>query len=566
MKLVICLIKNARVYNSYTKTFNNVDVTVKDGNFYWIGVNLPDIVAERTIDLKGFSIIPGLVDAHMHIESSMATPTNFGRAAVKFGTTTVIADAHEIANVAGINGLSEFMRQPSCISVFYAIPSSVPSTTPAMETTGGIIGQDEVATLLNDPKIICLGEAMNFKGITSQPQSLIRKIIKDCRNIRPTMPLEGHAPKVSGKDLADFINSGITSDHTFQTPSSLIEKITNGMFIEIQQKSLSTEIVKTIIEHQFYEHVALVTDDVMADDLRSGHLNRLVEQTIKFGMAPEEAIYLATYTPARRMGLWDRGSIAPGRIADFVVLSDVDNFVIEDVFLHGNAVTDIVAPDANEGSSFDSTIADSVHVPVLTESDLLIKTAMQRDEVAVNTVQISATGTFTKRGQVSLPVINGQVQWQENNLSLLMVQNRYSGHGELAFGFVENGVKGHGAIGATWAHDHHNLMIMGTDIPSMLAAHQQLVDDHGGYVVAENGLITANTPLPIGGIISSESIDELGAKLATVRQSMRRLGYQNSNEIMSFSTLSLLVSPAIKISDKGLFDVKTQQSIPMFVK
>ena len=147
-----------------------------------------------------------------------------------------------------------------------------------------------------------------------------------------------------------------------------------------------------------------------------------------------------------------------------------------------------------------------------------------------------------------------------------MVQNRYSGHGELAFGFVENGVKGHGAIGATWAHDHHNLMIMGTDVPSMLAVQQQLVDDHGGYVVAENGLITANTPLPIGGIISSEPIDELGAKLATVRQAMRQLGYQNSNEIMSFSTLSLLVSPAIKISDKGLFDVKTQQPIPMFVK
>ncbi|MBA1394038.1 adenosine deaminase, partial [Lactobacillus sp. XV13L] len=245
--------------------------------------------AGELIDLANKYVIPGLIDINMHIESSMTTPTAFGAQVAQFGTTTIVADDHEIANVAGISGLKEFMKQPSLIDVFYAIPSSVPSTNSDMETTGGIIDEKATAELLKNPRVIALGEAMNFHGLVAEPQSLISKLVNLCRQQRPTMPLEGHCPKYTGEDLASFINAGITSDHTHQTPSGMLERIANRMFIELQNKSLTPEIIQTVIDHNLYEHVAFVTDDVMADDLCYGHLNKLLEKAINYGLDPAMA-------------------------------------------------------------------------------------------------------------------------------------------------------------------------------------------------------------------------------------------------------------------------------------
>ncbi len=230
---------NGQIYNTFTRQFAAKEVAIVDGKFFQIADKLSDDFKFKDIlDLKGSYVIPGLIDSHMHIESSMATPTNFSETAIRFGTTTVIADAHEIANTSGIKGLKRFMDQPSLIDTFFAIPSSVPSTNPELETTGGIIDLEEVKELLADPRIICLGEAMNFKGITSEPNSLIRKIIALCQKKRPRMPLEGHVPNISKEDLAKFIFAGILSDHTQQTPALIKEKIENGMFIQLQ-KNLS---------------------------------------------------------------------------------------------------------------------------------------------------------------------------------------------------------------------------------------------------------------------------------------------------------------------------------------
>lgn len=183
-----------------------------------------NLTPETIIKAENQYMIPGLIDAHMHIESSMTTPTIFSKAVLRYGVTTVIADAHEMANVFGLDGLDEFMKAETELDIFHAIPSSVPSTTPELETTGGIIGLAEVAELLKNPKIICLGEAMNFKGIAYEPESLIQQIIDLCKKERPTMPLEGHCPKIYDEELADFLFSGITSDHTHQFPDSLKEK------------------------------------------------------------------------------------------------------------------------------------------------------------------------------------------------------------------------------------------------------------------------------------------------------------------------------------------------------
>lgn len=562
MVKVDLLIKNAQVFNSITQDFYRTNVTVLNGKFYWLIQDDSDVKADQILDLSGKFIIPGLVDSHMHIESSMTTPKNFGEAVKKFGTTTIIADAHEIANVAGMQGLKSYMNQKSPIDIFYAIPSSVPSTNTSMETTGGTIGVDEVEELLKDPRIICLGEAMNFQGLTSEPHSLIRQIIEVSRSHRPTMPLEGHCPKYTGLDLAKFIYSGVTSDHTQQTAESIVEKVMNGMFIQLQRKSLNPEVVSAIEDNQLFEHIGLVTDDVMPDDLKKGHLNQIVKLAIKNGMDPRMAIYIATYTPARRMGLWDRGSILPGRIADFIVLDQLDNFKINSVYKNGLLVDD--TSEVREQFEFDRSLVNSIEAPKIEVKDLELRVSQENGQIKANVIQISQQGTFTKKVLKELDVVEHVVQWQKADLALLMVQERYGNGGQISFGLVEKAINQNGAIGATWAHDHHNVMILGTDLNSMVVAQHKLIEEQGGYVVVRQGAITANVPLPVGGVVSEVPIDVLGGQVEKLRNEMRKLGYVNSNEIMSFSTLSLLVSPDLKISDKGLFDVKSQKMVPLF--
>lgn len=556
------LINNAHVYNRVTREFQNISVTVMEGKFYWLTNDVANIEANQVLDLNGKYLIPGLIDSHMHIESSMTTPQNFGNAVAKFGTTTVIADAHEIANVAGVKGLKSYMGQDSIIDVFYAIPSSVPSTNTDMETTGGTIIAEDIEELISNPKVICLGEAMNFQGITSEPNSLIRKIIERVHSKRPTMPIEGHCPKYAGLDLAKFIYSGVTSDHTQQTADSVVEKIMNGMFIQLQRKSINEEILRTISSQKLFEHVALVTDDVMPDDLQVGHLNEIVKLVIKNGLSPEEAIYLATYTPARRMGLWDRGSIMPGRVADFVVLDDINTFKIDSVYKNGKKVG--LEEKLDEKFTFDDSLVNSVKAQKLNLKDFDLCVEKKNGKVNANVIQISKQGTFTKKVSKKLRVDNHKVCWEEAGLALLMIQERYGKTGDITFGLVDQSITQLGAIGATWAHDHHNIMVLGTEISSMLAIQNQLIEKQGGYMVAKKGKVTVEVGLPVGGVVSELPIKILGDQVRELRKQMRELGYVNTNEIMSFSTLSLLVSPELKMSDKGLFDVKSQALVKLF--
>ena len=563
MTQVDLLIKNGHIFNVFLRKFVDTQVTVKDGKFYWINTDLPGIEAKKTLDLKGKYLIPGFVDAHMHIDSSMTTPAIMGQTILKYGTTTIVADDHEITNVAGIKGLKNFIDEPAPIDIFFGIPSSVPSTNPDMETTGGQIGVKEVQELLKDPRFICLGEVMNFKGMTSPRETLIKDIIKTCRQEKPTLPLEGHVPAYAGEDLAKVLYAGITTDHTQQTADLVNEKIRNGMFVEVQLKSMHQEVIDTIIEHKYFEHVALVTDDSMPDTLLHSHLNHLVKKAIEMGMTPEEAIYISTYTPARHMGLWDRGAIAPGRVADFVILDNPKTLPIEAVYKNGINAEDI---ETKTDYQFLPALRHSINAPKLTSEDFVLKTDLvSNGDVLANVIQVNPVGTFTNHIQVKLEVENNIVQWQKAGLAMILVQDRYNGEkGHYSVGLVDRGILKDGAVGATWAHDHHNLMVMGTNTKAMLKIQHQLIEQQGGYIAAKGEKIVANAELPIGGVASDQPMQVLGSEIGKIRKTMQELGYKNTNEIMSFSTLSLLVSPSFKISDKGLFDVKSQQKCPLF--
>ncbi|MDR1637542.1 MAG: amidohydrolase family protein [Treponema sp.] len=600
------LIRGARVFNVYRRIFEEKEVLLRGGIFRDIGENIGEKLpaeGEEELDAGGLYLIPGLVDIHMHIESSMTIPGEFSRAVLPAGTCTVVADPHEIANVFGIEGIRRFMEARTPLDIFYGIPSSVPSTNPSLETTGGSIGPEEIAALAKDPRILCLGEIMNAKELCSElcsepspvsgpgspapggRKNRTREILAAFRRERPFFPLEGHCPHLRGSELSAFIAAGVWSDHTLQDPESILEKVSKGMFLEIQRKSLTPENVKTMVENRLFEHLALVTDDVMPDELEEGHLNLLVKRAVELGMRPEDAICCATYTPSRHIGLRDRGAIAPGRIGDFVLLRDLGSFEIAGVYKGGMAVGKDgepaterrpgAAPDKPEGrknpenrekTSFPPHFYTSIRRAPLEAADFTPPLPQGFREDSINCVSIipSPHSTATRRGRVNCRVSSGKLRWQEAGLSLLAVAERYGKGEPPALALTEWPLLKKGAIASSWAHDHHNLLILGNNEADMALAANRIIALQGGLAVAVEGRVTAEARLRVGGIVSDDPLPLLASQIRRVREAMIDLGYNRENAIMSFGTLSLLVSPELKISDQGIVDVKNQRILGFY--
>lgn len=595
------VIENAWVYRTFRQCFERMDIAVAGGKFFdvspvsdFVGDSEQRVSARRgewetesVFDGTGKFVIPGLVDIHMHVESSMTYPEEFSRAVVPFGVTTVVADPHEIANVFGVEGILSFMEEETELDIFYGIPSSVPATRTEMETSGAEFGEKELRELLRDERVVCLGEVMNFKDLVAEGDTKSKSFLKVCGECGRKIRIEGHCPGLSGGDLAAFIRAGVDADHTEQTAESILEKTDMGMFLELQEKSLKEEVVEVVKRKQLYENIALVTDDTMPDRLMEGHLNRIVRLAVEKGMPAEKAIYLATFTPARRMHLDDRGIIAPGKKADFVVLPDLESFVPEAVFKDGKRCVDTSAEGVGKRLKrrFPDHFYSSVKCRLALASDFILPVAdfwkeECREEAlsgkpsgseiqklsgtaVVNVMQIQTFGTRAKHVQREIPVQDGNLCWQEAGLCLAAVFERYGKNGNVSWGFVEHALEKKGAVATTWSHDSHNLLVLGNSVEDMVLAQNEVVHMQGGYVTASGGRVTAAAKLPVGGIISDKSLPELAAEIRAVRGEIERMGYVNNNVIMSISTLSLLVSPELKLSDQGLFDVKSQRKIPL---
>lgn len=585
------VVKDAWVFMTYRQCFEKRDVAVAGEKIYAVSpaICYPDVTM---IDGSGMYMIPGLVDIHMHIESSMTYPAEFSRITLPYGVTTVVADAHEIANVFGLDGIQWFMGQETKLDIFYAIPSSVPATNDSLETSGAGIGEAQVRELACDGRVLCLGEVMNFKDLTSDGDTLIKRLVGICRgrDIRDSIRIEGHCPKISGEDLCRFIYEGVDADHTQQTPGSVLEKTDMGMFMELQHKSLTPEVVDTVCRHGLYENVALITDDTMPDQLLKGQLNQIVGHAVKNGMPVEKAIYCATFTPARRMHLDDRGMIGPGKLADFVLLRDLERFQPAAVFKRGELVygerwgagygahmageadaagaVDISVgnagkPAGKRDASIPEAFYHSVNCNRAMAEDFLLKTDKPCSRVKVNVMKIQTHGTFTSRVVRELDVKDGVICWKAAGLSLAVMFERYGKNGNISFGLAEGALKKPGAIATTWSHDSHNLLVLGTCEQDMAAAQNRIIELQGGYAAAEHGIVMAEARLPVGGILYDGPVEELASDLGRVRQVMRNLGYENNNEIMSMSTLGLPVSPELKLTDYGLLDVRTQEPVPL---
>lgn len=563
------LIKNVKVFNSYLKKFKDGNVAILNGKFLYIDNNKNmEFEAYEIVDGQSKWMVPGFIDIHMHIESSMMTPAPFCHHLAKNGVTTIVAEPHEIANVFGEKGIEAMIAAEDSIdtSIFYGIPSSVPSTSEKLETTGAILDFEEMKKLSNNPKVICVGEVMNYRKVIEDNSLEICKFIDYVKENKPNYAIEGHCPKLLDLDLAKFLYLGINGDHTEHTFEEFVQRFENGMFMELQDKSLSKELFDYIQENNLYEHFAFVTDDTMPDTfLKSGHLNAVLKKAIKIGMDIENIIYCSTYTPARRMNLNDRGAIAPGKRADFLLLDNLENLSIDQTFINGKEVYNknnekIYTPTKYR---FPEEFYRSVHVSPVMAEQFKIPVSSDEDFVTCNIIKVNDGSTRTERVIEKVAVKDGYLDWENSPYMLVAVFERHGKNGNIGLGLVTGDCIKKGAIATTYAHDHHNLMVIGKSVSEMILAANRIIQLQGGICCVEDKNILAEVPLPVAGILSEKSIQELGKEVELLREKMHLLGYKHYNPIMSLCTISLPVSPALKITDKGLIDVNNGKIIDL---
>lgn len=563
------LIENVHVFNSYFKQFIHGCVALLDGRFLYVGSQSADrFEAEEVVEGNGRYMVPGLVDIHLHIESTMITPQAFSAGLIRNGVTTIVPEPHEMANVFGLAGVKEMIRaSKDCVAdMFYAIPSSVPATS--METTGGEIEIEDLDELLASESIICLGEVMNYVDIIKEPACKTNRILNHIRRHYPKLVIEGHCPELLDLDLARVIYAGVDSDHTHQTIKGMEARIGAGMFLEIQEKSMTPEVIGYLLTHDVAEHFCFVTDDVMADSFeRRGHLNHIVRKAIQMGMTPEQAIYASTYTPARRMRLVDRGVIAPGKLGDFVLLSDLQGFAIDQVYKNGRKVFDrsVVYETAPAKRQFPEHYYESVRLEPLGEADFQIPVTAEDGLHDCRIMLVQDGSTFTKELQDKLAVRDGRLSWQESPYGLIATFERYGKNGNRAYGLIGGDTIKRGAVATTYSHDNHNLLVVGHNPADMALAANEVIASQGGFCVVEDGKVLAKLLLPVGGILTEKPLEQAADEVEQLRRALESLGYRHYNPIMSLSTHSLPVSPALKITDHGLIDVNKGKVVPLLI-
>ena len=571
MEKVDLLVENVKVYNTVFQKFFDADVYVNKGKFYYIDLKKEKCLKPlKSIDAKGRHMIPGLIDVHMHIESSMMTPMSMSKRLAQCGVTTIVSEPHEMANVNGIEGILDMMKagESSSIDILYGIPSCVPATNTTLETTGGIIDYEKMKELLYHPEVACVGEIMNYRQIIKENDLEITKLLDYLDKHDKKYIIEGHCPALKDLDLAKFIYLGIDSDHTEHDIEELKQRFFNGMYVEIQGKMLREDVIDFIDENNLYGHFGFVTDDVMADTLMDeGHLDAIVRKAIKMGMKPEKAIYHATYTNAIRMNLTDRTMIAPGKKADFILLDDINEFKIESVFKNGKIIYDIFENKINTDENreyFDDKYRHMIKVsPVDETAFTLYADDQDLDSVVVEVMKVEDGSTKTVREEMKLQVKDKEILWENSPLMLAVVFERYGKNKGIGYGFVTGDALKKGAVATTFAHDHHNLLAVGKTKKELVTAVNEVIKMQGGMCVIEGEEILAGIKLNIGGILSDAPAKEIADDLKKVREKLIYLGYKHYNPIMSLCTLSLLASPALKISDKGIVDVSKGKVIPL---
>lgn len=556
------VIRNINVYNSYFKKFDNADVYIRDGKFLYIDQKRNhNIEVETEIDGNNRYMIPGLIDIHMHIESSMVTPKSFCDYTARNGLTTIVSEPHEIANVCGKEGIEAMINSSDNVpyDCLYAIPSNVPIMGKDYETSGGTITCEDMLDLKKQDKVVCLGEVMNFREIIEENDSEVGKFIDLIHDKETNYPLEGHCPELIDFDLAKFLYLGIQSDHCTHNIEELKQRFENGMFIQLQDVMVTKEVIDYVCENNLYEYFSFVTDDTLPDVLyNKGHVDAIMRKAISFGMKVEDAIYCTTYTPSRRMNLLDRGVIAPGRLADFVLLDELETLHIIQTYKKGECIFDINKNiDEEEIYDLNGLFEKTIHSRLLNEDDFKVHVEGKNRVVNVRVMQINPNNNRTDEVFVKMNVRDNCLLWKESQCQLVMVIERHNRDNNIAYGFAcGSGIK-EGACASSYSHDSHNLIVMGNDEDDMMLAINRVIELNGGIVVTKDREIKGEIALPIAGLLSKKSVKETAKEFETVRNAFNEQGYEHINNIMNFCLLSLTCIPTLKLTDRGYLNTIT---------
>ena len=551
------LLKNARIVDVFSGEIMAGSVAVSGGRVAGIG----EYPARTTVDLGGRFVAPGFIDSHVHIESSMACVGEFARAVVVRGTTAVVADPHEIANVLGAGGIRYMLEsaEDQPINVFYTLPSCVPATD--METAGARLAAADLEPFFHDPRIVALGEMMNYPGVLNGDPDVLEKIEAARRHGKP---VDGHAPGLSGRDLAAYVAAGITSDHECTTAAEALEKLAAGMHIMIRQGTGARNLsaLLPIVTERSSPRLMWCTDDRHPHDLlNEGHIDSIVAAAIRTGVAPVTAIRMATLNPAERFGLTHLGAVAPGRQADLVVFSDLTAFRVEDVYVRGELIAKNGRPVAGIRTPAPVPAPPSmkVNLPAL---DFSRPAGGRRLRV----IDVIPDQIVTRQAIESAPVEgNRLVSDPSRDLLKIAVVERHTGSGRIGLGMVRGiGLK-QGALASSVAHDSHNIIVAGVTDADMAAAVGAVVEMGGGIAAAAGGRMAAGLPLPVAGLMSLEPVQSVSAAMDRLVAAAHDFGSGLKDPLMTLSFLALPVIPELKITDRGLVDVLQFRHVGLFV-
>ena len=562
-------ISDVRVYNTYFKRFVPADVFVKDGMFLYIDKNRSSsITFDRTISGEGNYMIPGLIDIHMHIESSMVTPLAFCRYTAGCGLTTIVSEPHEIANVSGKKAITEMIEsgKQGPYDCYYAIPSNVPIMPEQYETAGASITAEDMLELKETENVICLGEVMNYTEIIRKNDSEVGKFIDLVHEKEPLYTMEGHCPALVNEDLAKYLYLGIRSDHCTHNMEELKQRFENGMFVQLQDVMVTQEVIDYVCREQLYEYFSFVTDDTLPDVLvKKGHLDAVVRKAIALGMKPENALYCATYTPARRMGLTDRGAIAPGLLADFVLTDDPAKLNILKTFKKGVCIYDSgTQTEDTEVYDLNGLFEETIHHRPITEEDLNIFIPGSDRTVNVRVMELNTGNNRSEEVFVPMQVKDNRLLWKESGCRLTVVIERHGRDGNIAFGFSCGAGIQEGACASSYAHDSHDLIAMGTSEQDIVTAVNEVIAMNGGIAVSLSGTITGKICLPIAGLLSKTSVEQTAKDFDLVRKAFDAQGYEHINSIMNFSLIALTCIPTLKLTDRVYLNTDTFEQPPLY--
>jgi len=550
------VLTGGRVFNVFSGEFESCDLAVKDGRI----VGLGRYQGRETVSVKGRILSPGFIEPHIHIESTRLHPAELARVVIPHGTTALVADPHEMANVLGLGGI-EYLIEASAglpVDIFFMAPSCVPATP--LETSGAVLDASSLAALLDRPRVLGLAEMMNYPGVLEAAPDVLDKIA-----LFAGRPKDGHAPLLRGPDLNAYAAAGLLTDHECSDIDEAREKLARGLRIFLREGSTAKNLaaLAPLVTDHNLRRVGLCSDDCHADDLLDqGHLDRLLRRAVDLGLSPAQALILLTLNAAEAFGLEDRGALAPGRRADVVVMTDDGRFAVDRVYKDGRLTA--------EGGK---CLAD---IPVVASPDWvspmntgpldLARLRVPARGRRVRVIEIVPDQILTGAGAAETPAHDGFLAADpDRDLARLAVIERHQATGNTGHGLVRGLGLQRGALASTVAHDSHNLVVAGVSEEDMLLAARAVTRLRGGLAVVVDGQVAAELALPIGGLMSPAPAEEVAEAGRRLSEAARLTGCQVPDPFMILSFLALPVIPKLKLTDKGLVDVDRFQIVDLFL-